>query len=180
MQAVWSDVSAVVEGVEVFGVDDEVGGLSFSDEAIARETRTWPVRQLPSNSVAGRSSSRPSGSSIAMAMSEGFDSPSGHHTLTLDDVSTDGGSRHRGYLTESVMVLRAGLALSDIGVRTLWGSYLGVGGAMSLDHLVDTLRGTQEVSDHEHDMVAQALNDHFVDQGLNHPVPYADELTLSP
>src|ERR1035437_7633579 len=115
-----------------------------------------------------------------MAMSEGFDSRSGHHTGTLGAVSTDGGSRHRGYLTESVMVLRAGLALSDIGVRTLWGSYLGVGGAMSLDHLVDTLRGTQEVSDHEHDMVAQALNDHFVDQGLNHPVPYADELTLSP
>jgi hypothetical protein len=53
IQAVWSDVSAVVEGVEVFGVDDEVGGLSISDEAIARETRTWPVRQLPSNSVAG-------------------------------------------------------------------------------------------------------------------------------
>jgi hypothetical protein len=29
-------------------------------------------------------------------------------------------------------------------------------------------------------MVAQALNDHFLDQGLNHPVAYADELTLSP
>jgi hypothetical protein len=53
MQAAWSDVSAVVEGVEVFGVDDEAGGLSFSDEAIAGESRTWPVRQLPSNSVAG-------------------------------------------------------------------------------------------------------------------------------
>jgi hypothetical protein len=180
MQAAWSDVSAVVEGVEVFGVDDEVGGLSFSDEAVAGETRTWPVRQLPSNSVAGRSSSRPSGSSIAMAMSEGFDSPSGHHTLTLDDVSTDGVSRHRGYWTESVMTLRAGLALSGISIPALWGSYLGVGGTMSLDHLLDTLRGTQEVSDHEHDMVAQALNDHLLDQGLNHPVAYAHELPLSP
>jgi hypothetical protein len=29
-------------------------------------------------------------------------------------------------------------------------------------------------------MVAQALNDHFLDQGLNHPVAYADEPTLSP
>src|ERR1035437_862838 len=180
MQAVWSDVSAVVEGVEVFGVDDGVGGLSFSDEAIARETRTWPVRQLPSNSVAGRASSRPSASSIAIAMSEGFDSPSDHPTLTLGDVNTDGDSRHRGYLPESVMALRTGLALSDISIPALWGSYLGVGGTMSLDHLVDTLRGTQEVSDHEHDMVAQALNDHLLDQGLNHPVPYADELTLSP
>jgi hypothetical protein len=115
-----------------------------------------------------------------MAMNEGFDSPSGHHTGTLDDVNTDGDSRHRGYLTESVMTLRTGLALSDISIPALWGSYLGVGGAMSLDHLVDTLRGTEAVSDHEHDMVAQALNDHFLDQGLNHPVPYADELTLSP
>jgi hypothetical protein len=53
MQAVWSDVSAVVVGVEVFGVDDEVGRLLFSGEAMARETRTWPVRGLPSNSVAG-------------------------------------------------------------------------------------------------------------------------------
>jgi hypothetical protein len=115
-----------------------------------------------------------------MAMSEGFDSPSGHHTLTLDDVSTDGDSRHRGYLPESVMALRTGLALSDISIPALWGSYLGVGGTMSLDHLLDTLRGTQEVSDHEHDMVAQALNDHLLDQGLNHPVAYADELALSP
>jgi hypothetical protein len=53
MQAARSDVSAVIEGVEVFGVDDEVGGLSFSDEAVAGETRTRPVRGLPSNSVAG-------------------------------------------------------------------------------------------------------------------------------
>ena len=95
-------------------------------------------------------------------------------------MSTGGDSRHRGYLPESVMVLRTGLALSGISIPTLWGSYLGVGGTMSLDHLLDTLRGTQEVSDHEHDMVAQALNDHFLDQGLNHPVAYADELTLSP
>jgi hypothetical protein len=78
------------------------------------------------------------------------------------------------------MVLRAGLALSDISIHTLWGSYLGVGGTMSLDHLLDTLRGTREVPDHEHDMVAQALNDHLLDQGLNHPVAYADELPLSP
>jgi hypothetical protein len=96
MQAAWSDASAVVESVEVFGVDDEVGGLSFSDEAISRETRTWPVRQLPSNSVAGRSSSRPSGSPITTATSEGFDSPSDHHTGTLGAVNTDGVSRHRG------------------------------------------------------------------------------------
>src|ERR1035437_3038792 len=115
-----------------------------------------------------------------MAMSEGFDSPSGHHTLTLDDVSTDGVSRHRGYWTESVMTLRAGLALSDISIPALWGSYMGVGGTMSLDHLLDPLRGTQEVSDHEHDMVSQALNDHFLDQVLNPPVAYADELALSP
>jgi len=104
-----------------------------------------------------------------MAMSEGFDSPSGHHTGTLGAVNTDSVSRHRGYWTESVMALRTGLALSDISIRTLWGSYLGVGGTMSLDHLLDTLRGTQEVSDHEHDMVAQALNDHFVDQASASP-----------
>jgi hypothetical protein len=115
-----------------------------------------------------------------MATSEGFDSPSGHHTLTLDDMSTDGGSRYRGHWTESVIALRTGLALSNISIPALWGSYLGIGGTMSLAHLLDTLQGTQEVTDHEHDMVAQALNDHFVDQGLNHPVAYADELTLSP
>jgi hypothetical protein len=116
---------------------------------------------------------------MAMVMSEGSDSPSGHHTGTLGAVNTDSVSRHRGYWTESVMALRTGLALSDIGIPALWWSYLGVGGAMSLDHLLDTLRGTQEVSDHEHDMVAQALNDHFLDQGLNHRVAYADELALS-
>ena len=51
----------MVEGVEVSGVADEVGGLSFSEEAMARETRTWPVRQLPSNSVAGAVQQPPAG-----------------------------------------------------------------------------------------------------------------------
>jgi len=94
-----------------------------------------------------------------------------------EQVGSNDKPRVTGALTPSAGALRAGLALSGLDVRALWVSYLGLGGTMSLGEVVDTFRGLREVSAHEHDMLAQALNDHFTAHGHDHPVAYATELT---
>ena len=75
------------------------------------------------------------------------------------------------------MVLRTGLALSNLDVAELWSAYLGLGGMMTLPELVVALQGDRAISSYEHNMVAQALNDHFTEHGQDHPVAYAEDLT---
>ena len=71
--------------------------------------------------------------------------------------------------------LRAGFSLSDLELPELWLAYVGLGGSLGEDDLEAALRGTLPLSDHEHDMIAQALNDYFTERGQDHPVAYADE-----
>lgn len=78
------------------------------------------------------------------------------------------------------MSLRAGLALSGMSYERLWFDYLGLGGTFGLKGLIAVLEGEREITAHEHNMIAQALNDHFTDHGHNHPVAYAHELNPGP
>jgi hypothetical protein len=71
--------------------------------------------------------------------------------------------------------LRAGFSLSDLELPELWLAYVGLGGSLGKDDLEAALRGTLPLSDHEHDMIAQALNDYFTERGQDHPVAYANE-----
>ncbi len=91
-----------------------------------------------------------------------------------------GPGRRRGNtshdLTASALVLRAGLAMSELDLPTLWVDYAALGGTMTLVELTQALRGERVVSDHEHDLLAQALNDDFTGRGQDHPVPYAEDL----
>jgi hypothetical protein len=72
--------------------------------------------------------------------------------------------------------LRAGLALSGLGLSDLWMAYVGIGGSLTSAELEEALQGRRSLSDHEHDVVAQALNDHFTSIGQDHPVAYSHEL----
>jgi len=69
---------------------------------------------------------------------------------------------------------RVGLDLAD-----LWLSYFGLGGAAKPDEVQAYLQGAITFSTREHDVLAQAINDHSIDLGLNHPAPYADRATGS-
>ncbi len=64
---------------------------------------------------------------------------------------------------------RAGLTQAD-----LWLRYVEVGGMSTALEVEAFLFGTLVPSDHDHDLVAQALNDRFVELGGNHPVPYSE------
>lgn len=80
---------------------------------------------------------------------------------------------------ESLRALLLGLELSGLDDGTLWSNYLALGGTRGPDGLSALLRGEHPMSALEHDMIAQVLNETFLDQGADHPVPYADELPRS-
>ena len=63
----------------------------------------------------------------------------------------------------------AGLSQAD-----LWLRYCEVGGMSTALEVEAFVFGTLVPSAHEHDLLAQALNDRFVELGGNHPVPYSE------
>lgn len=82
-----------------------------------------------------------------------------------------------GGLSRSVLVLRAGFALSQLSTSQLWLGYLELTGTLSEFELTDLLRGGRdEVLPGEHDLVAHVLNEHFDDLGLGSLVLYAEDL----
>ena len=55
----------------------------------------------------------------------------------------------------------------------LWLRYFELGGMSTGFDLEAFLYGVVEPSDHDHDVIAQALNERFTELGGDHPVPYA-------
>jgi hypothetical protein len=61
-----------------------------------------------------------------------------------------------------------------LSIPDLWRRCFALGGLLDQVALSDALVGRQAFSRVEFDVVAQALNERFMDDGANHPVPYAD------
>jgi hypothetical protein len=72
--------------------------------------------------------------------------------------------------------LRAGLALSDMSLHQLWVACLALGGNQGLDELRSYLSDQCGASPHEHDIVAQALNERCAELDLGYPAARADEI----
>lgn len=64
---------------------------------------------------------------------------------------------------------------AELSHSELWIRYFGLGGMSSALELQAILYGALRPSDHDHDVIAHALNERFVELGGNHPVPYADD-----
>jgi hypothetical protein len=56
----------------------------------------------------------------------------------------------------------------------LWLRYCEVGGMSTALEVEAFLFGTLLPSAHDHDLLAQALNDRFLELGGDHPVPYSE------
>jgi len=54
----------------------------------------------------------------------------------------------------------------------VWVEYLALGGHLAEAEVRAVLNGTQELSLREHNFLAAALNDYFVDRGEDHAVAY--------
>jgi hypothetical protein len=57
----------------------------------------------------------------------------------------------------------------------LWWRYFELGGMSTAVELEAFLYGALQPSVHDHDLVAHALNERFVELGGNHPVPYLED-----
>ena len=67
---------------------------------------------------------------------------------------------------------RSDLALS---VADLWFRYFALGGMRPAFEIEAILYDALVVSDHDHDVLAVALNERFSELGRNHPVPYCGD-----
>jgi hypothetical protein len=61
---------------------------------------------------------------------------------------------------------------AELSHRELWLRYFELGGMSTAFQLEACLLGALQVSGHDHDVIAHALNERFVELGGNHPVPY--------
>jgi len=72
-------------------------------------------------------------------------------------------------------IIEAARVQAEMSFDDLWLAYFALGGARPPDMLRSYLRGTA-TQPMDYDVLAQALNESFVDAGGNHPVPYCDDL----
>jgi hypothetical protein len=59
----------------------------------------------------------------------------------------------------------------------LWLRYFELGGMSTGLELEAFLLGALKPSIHDHDVIAHALNERFVELGGNHPVPYLEDMS---
>jgi len=65
--------------------------------------------------------------------------------------------------------------LAGLSHGELWMRYFELGGMDSALELQAIVYGALRPSAHDHDVIAHALNERFVELGGNHPVPYAGD-----
>ncbi len=71
--------------------------------------------------------------------------------------------------------LIAGRRQLRMSAMALWVGYFTVGGDGTLADVTGWLSGATQLSVHDYDLLVQAINDEFVDLGLDHPVAYSRE-----
>lgn len=70
--------------------------------------------------------------------------------------------------------LLEGFGASGMTYRELWLRQVAAGGNASLREVIAGVSGVREPGAHEHNILAQAINEYFVERGGNHPVAYRD------
>ena len=70
--------------------------------------------------------------------------------------------------------LSDGWDLSGLPLAELWLRYLAMGGTASPTLVAAYTRGQLHPDAYQHNMIAQAINEHFSDLGEDHPVSYQD------
>jgi hypothetical protein len=64
---------------------------------------------------------------------------------------------------------------AQLSQTELWLRYFELGGMSSSLQLEAFLCGALQPTTHDHDVIAHALNERFVELGGNHPVPYKED-----
>lgn len=75
-------------------------------------------------------------------------------------------------MTDPDSGLFAAMQQLDIDYATLWARWISVGGSRTVNDLQDHVEASQCPDAHEHNTIAQALNEVFLERGMDHPVEY--------
>ncbi len=72
-------------------------------------------------------------------------------------------------------VLEAARISAGISFTELWIAYFALGGSAQPE-VVRSYLGGWHAGSLDYDVLAHAINERYLEEGLNHPVPYRDEL----
>lgn len=75
-------------------------------------------------------------------------------------------------MARSGLTLNQGFELSGMSFGQLWLRCIAMGDAVSELELEAYVLGLLVPDHHQHDVIAQAINEHFIERGQNHPVQY--------
>ena len=78
--------------------------------------------------------------------------------------------------TDAAAALETARTMLGLSHLELWYDYVALGGNHAPDTILAFLDQNTQIAEPEYDRLVQALNEHFIDSGDNHPLPYADEL----
>jgi hypothetical protein len=76
--------------------------------------------------------------------------------------------------TESGLSLEAGMRLSGMSYSELWLRHVSVSGNIGELELEAYVLGLLKPDNYQHNLIAQAINEYFLDLGQEHPVGYRD------
>jgi hypothetical protein len=76
--------------------------------------------------------------------------------------------------TESGMSLQDGMRLSGMSFSELWLRQIAVSGTIGELELEAYVLGLLVPDDYQHNLIAQAINEYFIELGQDHPVGYRD------
>ena len=74
----------------------------------------------------------------------------------------------------SGLSLKDGWDLSGLTLADLWLNYIAIGGTDSKAQMAAYARGQDFPDSHHHNMIAQAINEHFIGRSEAHHVGYHD------
>lgn len=69
--------------------------------------------------------------------------------------------------------LQVGVDRAGMTYRQLWLRQVAIGGDADDLELEAYVLGLLRLDAHQHDLIAQALNEHFLELGQDHPTPYS-------
>jgi hypothetical protein len=79
--------------------------------------------------------------------------------------------------TDSGMSLQDGMRLSGMSFPELWLRQISVSGTIGELELEAYVLGLLIPDDYQHNLIAQAINEYFLELGQDHPVGYRDTAT---
>jgi hypothetical protein len=72
------------------------------------------------------------------------------------------------------------MGLTGLSGRDLWLRYLALGGGESPGKVMTHIAVGGILDDFQHDILVHALNERFMEMGLDHPVPYSESPVAPP